>query len=365
MKDKRILYVSSEVIPYLPETEIASMSFDAPQMVNSKGGQIRIFMPRYGNINERRHQLHEVIRLSGMNLVINDFDMPLIIKVASIPKERIQVYFIDNEEYFKRKATFTDEDGNLFKDNDERAIFFAKGVVETVKKLNWAPDIIHVHGWLASLLPLYLKKYYASEPLFKESKIVMSVYNSGFNGTLNEELIDKIAFDGIDKVMEGAFRPGHFEGVGTVLSHLFEIVKPDKAFFGEKDFQQLQIIKKLVAIEQIPVEIIGAPINRNEDGLAQSSRNVRLTPEHREAAPFIYKILKQVREDFNEKSIDQLKQWVEEAFAAHELLKLEYFEIADQNTLKPAKNGSKSGDFRAFIAVFAGDIRLIDTLSLT
>ena len=117
MKNKRILYVSSEVIPYLPETEIASMSFEVPQMVNSKGGQIRIFMPRYGNINERRHQLHEVIRLSGMNLVINDFDMPLIIKVASIPKERIQVYFIDNEEYFKRKATFTDEEGKLFADN--------------------------------------------------------------------------------------------------------------------------------------------------------------------------------------------------------------------------------------------------------
>ncbi len=199
MKDKRILYVSSEVIPYLPETEIASMSFEVPQMVNSKGGQIRIFMPRYGNINERRHQLHEVIRLSGMNLVINDFDMPLIIKVASIPKERIQVYFIDNEEYFKRKATFTDEDGNLFPDNDERAIFFAKGVVETVKKLNWAPDIIHVHGWLASLLPLYLKQYYASEPLFKQSKIVTSVYNTGFDDTLNEQLIDKIAFDGINK----------------------------------------------------------------------------------------------------------------------------------------------------------------------
>ncbi|MGB5942151.1 MAG: glycogen/starch synthase [Leeuwenhoekiella sp.] len=199
MKNKRILYVSSEVIPYLPETEIASMSFEAPQMVNSKGGQIRIFMPRYGNINERRHQLHEVIRLSGMNLVINDFDMPLIIKVASIPKERIQVYFIDNEEYFKRKATFTDEEGKLFPDNDERAIFFAKGVVETVKKLNWAPDIIHVHGWLASLLPLYLKKYYASEPLFKESKIVTSVYGSGFEGTLNPKMIDKVAFDGIDK----------------------------------------------------------------------------------------------------------------------------------------------------------------------
>jgi starch synthase len=197
MKNSRILYVSSEVIPYLPETEVSSMSFEAPRMVNKQGGQIRIFMPRYGNINERRHQLHEVIRLSGINLVVNDLDMPLIIKVASIPKERIQVYFIDNDDYFKRKATLTDEDGKLFGDNDERAIFFAKGVIETVKKLNWAPDIIHTHGWLASLLPLYLKEYYKDEPLFKESKVVTSVYSQNFDGTLNKMLIDKVKFDEI------------------------------------------------------------------------------------------------------------------------------------------------------------------------
>jgi len=197
MKDKRILYVSSEVVPYLPETEISSMSFEAPRMVNKQGGQIRIFMPRFGNINERRHQLHEVIRLSGINLVINDLDMPLIIKVASIPKERIQVYFIDNEEYFKRKATLTDENGKLFSDNDERAIFFAKGVIETVKKLNWAPDIIHVNGWMASLLPLYLKEYYKTEPLFAESKIVTSVYNHSFEGTLDKEMKKKVSFDGL------------------------------------------------------------------------------------------------------------------------------------------------------------------------
>ncbi|KJD31311.1 glycogen synthase [Tamlana nanhaiensis] len=199
MKDKRILYVSSEVVPYLPETEISSMSFESPRLVNQQGGQIRIFMPRYGNINERRHQLHEVIRLSGINLVINDLDMPLIIKVASIPKERIQVYFIDNDEYFKRKATLTDEDGNLFPDNDERAIFFAKGVIETVKKLNWSPDIIHVHGWLAALLPLYLKEYYKDEPLFTDSKIVTSVYNQSFDDMLNNDLINKIKFDNIDE----------------------------------------------------------------------------------------------------------------------------------------------------------------------
>ncbi len=197
MQDKRILYVSSEVVPYLAENEVSLMSYDVPKMVNDQGCQIRIFMPRYGNINERRHQLHEVIRLSGMNLVVNDLDMPLIIKVASIPKERIQVYFIDNDEYFKRKATFTDEEGVLYPDNDERAIFFAKGVVETVKKLNWVPDIIHVHGWMAAMLPIYMKHYYKDEALFAETKIVTSVYGQGFEGTLDHHMINKVKFDDI------------------------------------------------------------------------------------------------------------------------------------------------------------------------
>ena len=198
MKDKRVLVVSSEVVPYLPENELSTTSFEAAKMIHGKGGQTRIFMPRYGLINERRHQLHEVIRLSGMNLVINDMDMPLIIKVASIPKERMQVYFIDNDEYFKRKALFSDEDNKLFSDNDERAIFFAKGVVETVKKLNWSPDIIHVHGWMASLLPLYIKEYYNNDPLFTDSKIVTSLYNNGFEGSLSKDFSKKIMFDNID-----------------------------------------------------------------------------------------------------------------------------------------------------------------------
>lgn len=197
MEDKRILYVSSEVVPYLAENEVSLMSYDVPKMINDQGGQIRIFMPRYGNINERRHQLHEVIRLSGMNLVVNDLDMPLIIKVASIPKERIQVYFIDNDDYFKRKATFTDEDGTLYPDNDERAIFFAKGVVETVKKLNWVPDIIHVHGWLASMLPVYMKHYYKDEALFADTRIVTSVYGQGFEGTLDASMVNKVKFDNV------------------------------------------------------------------------------------------------------------------------------------------------------------------------
>lgn len=210
MKDKRVLVVSSEVVPYLPENELSTGSFESAKMIHGKGGQTRIFMPRYGLINERRHQLHEVIRLSGMNLVINDMDMPLIIKVASIPKERMQVYFIDNDEYFKRKALFSDEDNKLFEDNDERAIFFAKGVVETVKKLNWSPDIIHVHGWMASLLPLYIKEFYKDDPLFTDSKIVTSVYNNGFEGSLKEGFIDKVKFDNIsDDKIETISNPNH------------------------------------------------------------------------------------------------------------------------------------------------------------
>jgi starch synthase len=275
MKDKRILYVSSEVVPYLPETEISSMSFDAPQMVNSLGGQIRIFMPRYGNINERRHQLHEVIRLSGMNLVINDLDMPLIIKVASIPRERMQVYFIDNEDYFKRKATLTDEEGNLFEDNDERAIFFAKGVIETVKKLNWAPDIIHVHGWLASLLPLYLRNYYGNEPLFNKSKIVTSIYDAGFEGTLDKGLKEKTLFDGLeeestthlekptyDNLMKSAIDnsdaliKGSSEIPSEIEAYLQKTDKPVMEFVPKEDFAQkyqdfylLEVLKEEEKVE--------------------------------------------------------------------------------------------------------------------
>ncbi len=210
MKDKRILYISSELTPYLPETEVSKMAFEVPKEMHHQGAQIRMFMPRFGVINERRHQLHEVIRLSGMNLIINDMDMPLIIKVASLPKERMQVYFIDNDEYFRRKAVFTDEEGNLFADNDERAIFFAKGVVETVKKLNWSPDIIHIHGWMASLLPLYLREYYKNDPLFADSKIVTSAFNYHTSGVLSgQKLIDKIMFDQIGNDKLGSFANGN------------------------------------------------------------------------------------------------------------------------------------------------------------
>jgi starch synthase len=217
MKDKRVLIISSEVVPYLPQTEQAINSFEIPKSINQNGGQTRIFIPRYGLINERRHQLHEVIRLSGMNLVINDMDMPLIIKVASIPKERIQVYFIDNDEYFKRRALLHDNDGNCFKDNDERMIFFTKGVIETVKKLNWSPDIIHLHGLFTSLFPLYLKTYFKDEPLLAESKIISSIYNSDLKETFSKKLKAKIAFDKVDTEYLEPLKKADYEALTSIV----------------------------------------------------------------------------------------------------------------------------------------------------
>lgn len=207
MQNKKVLVVSSEVIPYLPQTERSINSFKIPKQINDAGGQTRIFMPRYGVINERRHQLHEVIRLSGINLVINDMDMPLIIKVASIPKERMQVYFIDNDEYFKRKGTLRDADDKLYADNDERMIFFTKGVIETVKKLNWSPDIIHFHGWFTALFPLYMKTYFSKDPIFENSKLVTSIYPDDLGETLNTEMSKKVAFDCADADLSSLATP--------------------------------------------------------------------------------------------------------------------------------------------------------------
>ena len=267
MKDKRILFVSSEVVPYLPETELSSTAFNAAKNAHSKGVQTRIFMPRFGVINERRHQLHEVIRLSGMNLVVNDMDMPLIIKVASIPKERMQVYFIDNEEYFKRKAVFTDEDDNLFSDNDERAIFFAKGVIETVKKLNWAPDIIHVHGWMASLLPLYLRGFYKEEPLFTESKIVTSLYNSGFEGTLNNELANKVKFDMDEKEKLSTIEtPNHINILKSAIENSDAVIRGSETISDE--LESFIKEKELPVLEYEPENIKESYLNFYADLLA-------------------------------------------------------------------------------------------------
>jgi len=200
MKKARVLFVSQDITPYLDETQIGKVARKLPQGIQERGKEIRTFMPKYGCINERRHQLHEVIRLSGMNLVINDVDHPLIIKVASIPTARMQVYFIDNEEYFSRKATLSDKNnGKFFDDNDERAMFFVRGVAETVKKLGWQPDIIHCHGWFTSLMPLYIKKYYQEDPLFADTKVVISVYEDEYPKALNKKFIEKLNFDGFNK----------------------------------------------------------------------------------------------------------------------------------------------------------------------
>ena len=197
MASRKILYVCQEIMPYLPESELSSLSRQLAQAMQERGNEIRTFMPRYGCINERRNQLHEVIRLSGMNLIIDDNDHQLIIKVASIPSARIQIYFIDNDDFFSRKATLTDAEGNEFEDNDERAIFFARGVLETVRKLNWTPSIVHCMGWMSAITPIYLKKVFNDDPLFRDVKVVVTLCNDRFEKNLSAGLDQKIANEGV------------------------------------------------------------------------------------------------------------------------------------------------------------------------
>ncbi len=199
MKKKKVLFISQEITPYLEESDLSKVGRFLPQGIQESGKEIRTFMPKFGCINERRNQLHEVIRLSGMNLIINDTDHPLIIKVGSIQPARMQVYFIDSEDFFHRKGIDRcKETGNFFEDNDERAIFFARGVLETVKKLGWVPDIIHCHGWMTSLVPLYIKTSYSKDPIFENSKVIYSLYNNDFETSLNKNFSDKAMMDGIN-----------------------------------------------------------------------------------------------------------------------------------------------------------------------
>ena len=226
MEKKRVLFISQEITPYLPESEMSKISRCLPQGIQEKGREIRTFMPRYGSVNERRNQLHEVIRLSGMNLVINDADHPLIIKVASIQTARMQVYFIDNEDYFQRKNVLKDNKGVEFEDNDERAVFFARGVLETVIKLRWAPDLIHCHGWLASLVPLYIKKAYHDEPLFENSKVVYSVYDEPYSSLLSASVKEHVKIDGIkDEDIELLGEPAYDSMVKLGIQHADAIIQ--------------------------------------------------------------------------------------------------------------------------------------------
>jgi len=197
MEKTKILFVTQDITPFMKDSPMGLISRHLPQGIQERGREIRTFMPRFGNINERRNQLHEVIRLSGMNLIIDDTDHSLIIKVASIQQARMQIYFIDNEDYFHRKYVYRDKNNVFFEDNDERAIFFARGVLETVKKLGWSPDIVHCHGWMSALTPLYVKKVYHENPLFSGAKVVLSIYDDDFTEPLHANLQAKLKHENI------------------------------------------------------------------------------------------------------------------------------------------------------------------------
>ncbi len=191
---KKILFINQEITPYVPETPLSLMGLHLPQTMQDKGNEIRTFMPKWGNINERRGQLHEVIRLSGMNLIINDTDHPLIIKVASIQSAHLQVYFIDNDDYFTKRQMGADESGADYDDNGERAVFFARGVLETVKKLRWIPDIIHCQGWMSAVVPLYVKTAYRDEPSFANTKVITSLFTKSLQKDFGSDFKSSVDF---------------------------------------------------------------------------------------------------------------------------------------------------------------------------
>lgn len=240
MEKARVLYITHEMMPYMAEeTLMAKTTRELPQGMQEKGWEIRNFMPRFGSINERRYQLHEVIRLSGMNIIVNDTDQPLVIKVASIPAGRIQVYFIDNEEFFKRKTMFHDEEKKFHADNDERAIFYCKGVLETVKKLGWVPDVIHVHGWMSSLVPFYVRTMYKNDPTFSNSKIVISLYDEDkFSETFPKDFAKKAAEGCPDANLSELEKKANYTGlISSSLRYADAIVK--NGFTLDKEIQKV------------------------------------------------------------------------------------------------------------------------------
>lgn len=206
MSLKKILYISQEITPYLKPSTMATIGQMVPQGMIEKGFEVRTFMPRYASINERRNQLHEVIRLSGFNIIIDDNDHPLIIKVATLQPSRMQVYFIDNEDYFLRARTEELETNSMPEENDERCIFFVRGVIETVRKLRWESDLIHCSGWISALAPLYIRTRYAADPTVGHAKLVFSLFGEGFEGTLDPRFREKLIEDG--------FTPEQLAGLG-------------------------------------------------------------------------------------------------------------------------------------------------------
>lgn len=206
-KANKILFITQEITPYVVESDLSLMGRNLPQAIQEQGREIRTFMPKWGNINERRNQLHEVIRLSGMNIIIDDTDHPLIIKVASIQSARMQVYFIDNDDYFMKRLMESDENGNEYEDNGERAVFYARGVLETVKKLRWTPDVIHCHGWMTALAPLYIKTAYRDEPSFRDAKVVFSLYDNELKRPMGTNFGNCIQLRGVDGSVLKDFSP--------------------------------------------------------------------------------------------------------------------------------------------------------------
>lgn len=243
MQKQKILYITTEMYPYQEESNMAKMVHNMALKMYGKGNDVRVFMPRFGLISERKFQLHEVIRLSGMNIIINDLDQPLIIKVASLPGERLQVYFIDNEEYFKRKQYYFDDEGTAFGDNGERAVFFARGVIETIKKLNWVPDVIHLSGWMASFIPLYLKTYYKNDSYFKDTKMILSVYNEK-DTPLEDNMGDILKFDSIDN-FENISKLSFKNFVLESMKDVDLVIKGDEFLEGDLDeaFKALEVDK--------------------------------------------------------------------------------------------------------------------------
>lgn len=209
----RILYVSPEINPFLQTSKVADFVRKLPQAMQEKGMEIRILVPRFGLINERKNRLHEVVRLSGINISVGEEEKPLIIKVASIPTAKMQVYFIDNEDYFKRKHVFNDGNDKFYEDNDERAIFFCKGVLETVKKLGWSPDIVHCNDWMTSLIPMYIKTTYKNDPVFVNSKSVFTIYDNHFSHKFDiSTLLEKAKMMDIDDSMLSCLQSADYNG---------------------------------------------------------------------------------------------------------------------------------------------------------
>ncbi len=226
MSKKRILFISSEMTPYLQVSNVGDLARRLPQAIQEKDNEIRVLMPRFGCINERRNRLHEVVRLSGINITIDDNDNPLTIKVASLPEAKMQVYFLDNEDYFHRKHVYTDENNKFFGDNDERMIFFCKGALETVKKLGWQPDIIHCQGWMTGLIPLYMKTIYKDEAVFKNAKVVFSVFENQFDNSLGKDFARKASLNSIDNKQMSALSDASCAGLyKSGIAHADAVVR--------------------------------------------------------------------------------------------------------------------------------------------